>query len=133
MIRRPPRSTLFPYTTLFRSLSCVTRVTAEIESCFVHGRYVFEYAILRLQVEIGWRRNTDSRIAQLAQVFKEGNETLRVAIGKRADQHGIDHAEDCCGRPDAEGQRQYSHSGKNGALAQNASSEAQILPARLHE
>src|SRR3712207_7543029 len=23
MIRRPPRSTLFPYTTLFRSLSCV--------------------------------------------------------------------------------------------------------------
>src|SRR2546430_13737320 len=24
MIRRPPRSTLFPYTTLFRSLRCVT-------------------------------------------------------------------------------------------------------------
>src|SRR3712207_8041853 len=26
MIRRPPRSTLFPYTTLFRSLSLVARV-----------------------------------------------------------------------------------------------------------
>src|SRR2546430_7155912 len=25
MIRRPPRSTLFPYTTLFRSLSCSAR------------------------------------------------------------------------------------------------------------
>src|SRR5438034_2217990 len=25
MIRRPPRSTLFPYTTLFRSTSCFTR------------------------------------------------------------------------------------------------------------
>src|SRR5438105_11916015 len=25
MIRRPPRSTLFPYTTLFRSASCVVR------------------------------------------------------------------------------------------------------------
>src|SRR5471030_3393071 len=25
MIRRPPRSTLFPYTTLFRSLACVSR------------------------------------------------------------------------------------------------------------
>src|SRR5947207_8400534 len=25
MIRRPPRSTLFPYTTLFRSLHCVER------------------------------------------------------------------------------------------------------------
>src|SRR2546427_4390711 len=28
MIRRPPRSTLFPYTTLFRSLGVVSRVTA---------------------------------------------------------------------------------------------------------
>src|SRR2546428_10086252 len=27
MIRRPPRSTLFPYTTLFRSLRCYSRVT----------------------------------------------------------------------------------------------------------
>src|SRR3712207_8837481 len=27
MIRRPPRSTLFPYTTLFRSLSCSGRIT----------------------------------------------------------------------------------------------------------
>src|SRR3712207_8088839 len=26
MIRRPPRSTLFPYTTLFRSAACVTRL-----------------------------------------------------------------------------------------------------------
>src|SRR2546430_12925547 len=27
MIRRPPRSTLFPYTTLFRSLECPLKVT----------------------------------------------------------------------------------------------------------
>src|SRR6202140_2544427 len=27
MIRRPPRSTLFPYTTLFRSFSCSRRIT----------------------------------------------------------------------------------------------------------
>src|SRR2546421_7314815 len=35
MIRRPPRSTLFPYTTLFRShaLSLVSTVTAIIPSC----------------------------------------------------------------------------------------------------
>src|SRR3712207_7923232 len=26
MIRRPPRSTLFPYTTLFRSVSCLDRL-----------------------------------------------------------------------------------------------------------
>src|SRR2546430_12436844 len=29
MIRRPPRSTLFPYTTLFRSRSCRTRRCSE--------------------------------------------------------------------------------------------------------
>src|SRR2546429_3949276 len=28
MIRRPPRSTLFPYTTLFRSLKCLGSITA---------------------------------------------------------------------------------------------------------
>src|SRR4029079_19822184 len=29
MIRRPPRSTLFPYTTLFRSCQCVVNVVEE--------------------------------------------------------------------------------------------------------
>src|SRR2546422_10828072 len=29
MIRRPPRSTLFPYTTLFRSLSVLSRLTSD--------------------------------------------------------------------------------------------------------
>src|SRR3712207_7109811 len=32
MIRRPPRSTLFPYTTLFRSLGLVTSKTGTLES-----------------------------------------------------------------------------------------------------
>src|SRR2546426_8990395 len=32
MIRRPPRSTLFPYTTLFRSHRTIKKVTADTES-----------------------------------------------------------------------------------------------------
>src|SRR5436305_7818833 len=32
MIRRPPRSTLFPYTTLFRSSGCGRRVTYPLRS-----------------------------------------------------------------------------------------------------
>jgi enoyl-CoA hydratase/carnithine racemase len=32
MIRRPPRSTLFPYTTLFRSLALETPLTQGIKS-----------------------------------------------------------------------------------------------------
>src|SRR2546430_12300719 len=34
MIRRPPRSTLFPYTTLFRSLTVLQIVIGIIDLCF---------------------------------------------------------------------------------------------------
>src|SRR3712207_6885978 len=33
MIRRPPRSTLFPYTTLFRSFSCLPYGAVDVISC----------------------------------------------------------------------------------------------------
>src|SRR2546429_1355403 len=48
MIRRPPRSTLFPYTTLFRSPPQRARIPAELRwfcevssagSCFIEGPY----------------------------------------------------------------------------------------------
>src|SRR5256885_7512110 len=41
MIRRPPRSTLFPYTTLFRSRSQA------------HSRYVGSYGIAKIYAELG--------------------------------------------------------------------------------
>src|SRR2546422_5746913 len=37
MIRRPPRSTLFPYTTLFRSLACLRDLMAEYRPVEVPG------------------------------------------------------------------------------------------------
>src|SRR2546427_11721100 len=43
MIRRPPRSTLFPYTTLFRSLDeaeCVENMRAVIARAKAHGSFV---------------------------------------------------------------------------------------------
>src|SRR3712207_7767931 len=39
MIRRPPRSTLFPYTTLFRSLFLTTAVPASGEASLKVGLY----------------------------------------------------------------------------------------------
>src|SRR5216683_8322039 len=38
MIRRPPRSTLFPYTTLFRSLQPVDATGGSIDVCFSSSR-----------------------------------------------------------------------------------------------
>src|SRR5256884_8565419 len=40
MIRRPPRSTLFPYTTLFRSIVLVARGSSDNAALF--GRYLLE-------------------------------------------------------------------------------------------
>src|SRR2546430_17282290 len=40
MIRRPPRSTLFPYTTLFRSLKLVLHCTAKLKFVMVKDKLV---------------------------------------------------------------------------------------------
>src|SRR3989441_5605589 len=40
MIRRPPRSTLFPYTTLFRSNASTTAVIAASGACTIAGNTV---------------------------------------------------------------------------------------------
>src|SRR3712207_7551105 len=59
MIRRPPRSTLFPYTTLFRSLAGLTVVGV---SGFLGGHMAYRQAVganhvedVPHRVEEGWR------------------------------------------------------------------------------
>src|SRR5438309_12098034 len=42
MIRRPPRSTLFPYTTLFRSLGAVEEWTIRNESDELHDFHIHQ-------------------------------------------------------------------------------------------
>src|SRR5882762_1511793 len=44
MIRRPPRSTLFPYTTLFRSVMAAQRVRI----CWRNGRLLYVYVNVKL-------------------------------------------------------------------------------------
>src|SRR5690242_21301066 len=50
MIRRPPRSTLFPYTTLFRSVPAFARTTAESVTMSIADRLV-----LQRQHHLKWR------------------------------------------------------------------------------
>src|SRR3989441_6699681 len=45
MIRRPPRSTLFPYTTLFRSLLVALAQPLENFDRLVHGRRVDDHCL----------------------------------------------------------------------------------------
>src|SRR5256886_9548648 len=46
MIRRPPRSTLFPYTTLFRSPFCLSD---DCQNCHMAVRFIREIITARLQ------------------------------------------------------------------------------------
>src|SRR3712207_7908937 len=53
MIRRPPRSTLFPYTTLFRSAGTVTsamRPYLRVNSWLVHGLCAVAVALIALMM-----------------------------------------------------------------------------------
>src|SRR5260370_7538385 len=61
MIRRPPRSTLFPYTTLFRSVSHITEVHVEAEEVQMSGVSKAHQVIRRAHgrkgaaVEVSWQ------------------------------------------------------------------------------
>src|SRR5258707_7002899 len=50
MIRRPPRSTLFPYTTLFRSRAAVETETGNAQNGELHCQYI---ALLAARVVTG--------------------------------------------------------------------------------
>src|SRR2546422_1114204 len=55
MIRRPPRSTLFPYTTLFRSIAGLTGLNGALN---FNG---FRDGQLTLVVPVGWQTEIDFR------------------------------------------------------------------------
>src|SRR5215217_9508561 len=76
MIRRPPRSTLFPYTTLFRSGGRGERVSGEDGSVQPNGRG--PYADQRRQAIVA-RVHADGRVdaAAIAAELGVTNETVR--------------------------------------------------------
>ena len=55
------------------------------------------------------------------------HETIDVAIGQRAEQHGFDDAEDRGRRPDAKRQRHHRDDGEARTLAQQPRGETEIV------
>src|SRR2546422_829036 len=96
MIRRPPRSTLFPYTTLFRSLPDVWRAMHERDAVALagdekaHDREVHQRHLV--QVEHEARPESPDLGFELAQVarLEAANEPERrsLAVGRRFDLEG---------------------------------------------
>src|SRR2546430_1560915 len=102
MIRRPPRSTLFPYTTLFRSVGTRTPV----EQRGIRGRTPF----------VGARAH-----------LPEMHESVRLGVWQRLDQRGIGGREDRRGRAQAEAERQDDGRGEGGPLRETAECVAEVI------
>src|SRR5258708_16004455 len=81
MIRRPPRSTLFPYTTLFRSLSAILRFVSGsllLDSCLAEvpecrdrkstrlnsSHQIISYAVFCLKKKKEYERKNKHRVAR---------------------------------------------------------------------
>src|SRR2546427_6397278 len=71
MIRRPPRSTLFPYTTLFRSLSLSKR---DFKRCLAEN---FEMAMTVMRGLVKRLREADQKIGSLALRSEEHTSELQ--------------------------------------------------------
>src|SRR5689334_24007034 len=72
MQRRPPRSTLFPYTTLFRSLQCAIHA-------FHSGRLVYEYG----QVHDAYVRRRHAHGVSVQFPLKRGDHEVQGLGGTR--------------------------------------------------
>src|SRR5436309_6487540 len=82
MIRRPPRSTLFPYTTLFRSRLSFTTTVADLQSCDI----VIEAVTEDLEVDRKSTRLNSSHVKISYAVFclkKKNQLTLCAGKGSR--------------------------------------------------
>src|SRR2546426_1904505 len=80
MIRRPPRSTLFPYTTLFRSL--VTELARRLDALEAGAREVERRAPERLATELARLKKA---VAELAGGVQVDEQRLAVEIALMAD------------------------------------------------
>src|SRR3712207_7820247 len=86
MIRRPPRSTLFPYTTLFRSCYCVSaaRFVAGGEPARVHGE-AFE-GPTGIDATFAGVLRFEETVATFHCGFTSSHQQLEV-IGTRSEEH----------------------------------------------
>src|SRR2546430_2849344 len=64
MIRRPPRSTLFPYTTLFRSPGSVSKVAAAVAAGALVAA-VFYFSFHQITYRWNWRAVLDRKSTRL--------------------------------------------------------------------
>src|SRR2546427_3538456 len=84
MIRRPPRSTLFPYTTLFRSNAQVKSRTADTEISFLIIGNSSSISALRDADESGYRGDQYDRSEEhTSELQSQSNLVCRLLLEKK--------------------------------------------------
>ena len=71
--------------------------------------------------------------AVLAVQTGDEEELLGTLVGQRLEENGVDDAENCGIRADAEGQREDGYEGEGGIFLQHAEGEFQVLKERGHQ
>src|SRR5688572_32475513 len=88
MIRRPPRSTLFPYTTLFRSLSL--RLLSEFSGTASHDAVDRPQKQKKKQREFRTKRERSEE--HTSELQSQSNLVCRLLLEKKKDDAAEDHA-----------------------------------------
>src|SRR3712207_7505225 len=78
MIRRPPRSTLFPYTTLFRSSAAVHNVRGAGPTVFFGSYDGSFYALDARSGRIRWRHRSGGRISGSPTIIRSEEHTSEL-------------------------------------------------------
>src|SRR5256885_11146119 len=91
MIRRPPRSTLFPYTTLFRSRGVRERGERSIKSCRHILNRMVQYLTQKFAACKGWPRRTRSE-EHTSELQSPCNLVCRLLLEKK--KHRRPHSRD---------------------------------------
>src|SRR5256885_11768274 len=89
MIRRPPRSTLFPYTTLFRSLPTHDRRVVLVDHDPLRLAEIVERRVLELQAHLF--RNQDRKSTRLNSSHLVISYAVFCLKKKKQHQHSVDY------------------------------------------
>src|SRR2546430_11787150 len=96
MIRRPPRSTLFPYPTLFRSRYCLTRLAhgeLRLDHRLPHlPRQVAQVSRRRRRVQGGAQRVSRSE-EHTSELQSQSNLVCRLLLEKKKENTKLEHAQ----------------------------------------
>src|SRR2546421_4123985 len=94
MIRRPPRSTLFPYTTLFRSSTSLPTITSSGEARTASARFLgWIFANGTVTFPLTSIRRSEEHTSELQ---SRSDLVCRLLLEKKKKHHGTNHTTQTC-------------------------------------